>query len=89
MGDLRLYAFVQFFPIVTVPLILLFYRNVNLYSKQIWIVFGAYTVAKLCEHFDAQVFEFLGFISGHTIKHLISALAVYFIYQIYQKRLVN
>ena len=27
VGDLRLYAFVQFFPIVVVPLVLLFYKN--------------------------------------------------------------
>jgi hypothetical protein len=87
LGDLRLYAFVQFFPIVVVPLILLFYKNGYLYTKQILFVFGAYTIAKLCEHFDAQLFEFLGFISGHTIKHLFSALAVYFIYLIYQKRI--
>ena len=67
--------------------ILLFYKNGYLYTKQILFVFGAYTIAKLCEHFDAQLFEFLGFISGHTIKHLFSALAVYFIYLIYQKRI--
>ena len=87
VGDLRLYAFVQFFLIVTVPLILLFYKNDNLYTKQIWMVVGAYAVAKLFEHFDVKVFELLGFISGHTIKHLFSALAVYFIYLIYQKRI--
>ena len=48
-------------------------------------VFGAYVIAKVCEHFDAQIFEALHFISGHTIKHLFSALAVYFIYRIYLK----
>jgi len=89
LGDLRLYAFVQFFPVVTVPLILLFYKNEHLYSTQIWLVFGAYTIAKICEHFDGYIFDFLGVISGHTIKHLFSALAVYFIYTIYQKRIIT
>lgn len=89
VGDLRLYAFVQFFPIVVVPLILLFYNNGKQYTKQILLVFGAYTIAKLCEHFDVQIFEFLGFISGHTVKHLFSALAVYFIFLIYQKRILG
>ena len=84
-GDLRLYAFVQFFPIVAVPLVLVFYRNSKLYTKQIMYVFGAYIIAKLCEHFDVQIYEFLQVISGHTIKHLFSALAVYFIYRIYLK----
>jgi Ceramidase len=85
-GDLRLYAFIQFFPVLAVPLILIFYKNANLYTTQILYVFGAYTLAKLFEYFDTQVFEFLGFISGHTIKHLFSALAVYFVYTIYKKR---
>lgn len=83
LGDLRLYAFVQFFPVVAVPLVLVFYQNSKLYTKQIIYVFGAYVIAKLCEHYDAQLFETLQFISGHTIKHLFSALAVYFIYRIY------
>jgi hypothetical protein len=82
VGDLRLYAFIQFFPVVAVPLILIFYKNNELYTKQLLFIFGAYTLAKLCEHYDAQIFEYLGFISGHTIKHLFSALAVYFIYKI-------
>ena len=86
-GDLRLYAFIQFFPVLAVPLILIFYRNTELYTKQILYAFGAYAVAKLFEHFDVQVFEFLGFISGHTIKHIVSAVAIYFIYTIYRDQL--
>ena len=85
-GDLRLYAFIQFFPVVAVPLILVFYKNSELYTKQLFYVFGAYILAKLFEHFDTQVFEVLGFISGHTIKHLLSGLATYFIYKIYKNR---
>ena len=86
-GDLRLYAFIQFFPVVAVPLILIFYKNSELYTKKLIYVFGAYALAKICEHFDTQIFELLGFISGHTIKHLFSALAVYFIYTIYKNRI--
>lgn len=87
VGDLRLYAFIQFFPVLAVPLILIFYKSSQLYTKQLIYVFAAYTLAKLFEHYDTQVFEFLGVISGHTIKHLFSALAVYIIYLIYQKRI--
>lgn len=86
-GDLRMYAFIQFFPVVAVPLILIFYKNAHLYTKLLVYAFLAYTVAKLCEHFDAEIFSFLGFISGHTIKHLFSALAIWFIYQVYKKQL--
>lgn len=85
-GDLRLYAFVQFFPIVATPLILILYKNGTLYTKQIMYVFLAYAVAKLLEHFDVQVMNALGIISGHTLKHLFSALASWFIYRIYIHR---
>ena len=81
VGDLRLYAFVQFFPIICIPLILAVYRNDNLYTKELISVFLAYIAAKLFEHFDAQIFELTGFVSGHTIKHLISALAIYLMYK--------
>ena len=88
-GDLRLYAFVQFFPVVAVPLILIFYKKSQLYTKQLLYVFGAYTLAKLCEHFDTQIFEYFSIISGHSIKHFFSALAVYIIYLIYRKRVTE
>ena len=87
-GDLRLYAFIQFFPVIAVPLILLFYKNSELYTKQLLYVFVAYALAKICEHFDSEIFEFFGFISGHTLKHLFSALAIYVVYLIYRKRIV-
>lgn len=82
-GDLRLYAFIQFFPMVAVPLILIFYKNNQLYTKQLLLVFFAYVISKLTEHYDVAIYDFLKVISGHTIKHLFSALALYFVYQIY------
>lgn len=89
VGDLRLYAFIQFFPIVAVPLILIFYKNNELYTKNLLLVFFAYLISKLCEYYDAQIFDLLKVISGHTIKHLFSALALYFIYQVYHKRITE
>ena len=81
VGDLRLYAFVQFFPIVCIPLILVVYRSNKLYRKELIYVFTAYIVAKVFEHFDVLIYNFTGFISGHTIKHLISATAIYLMYR--------
>lgn len=86
-GDLRLYAFVQFFPIVATPLILIFYHHEDLYTKELIYVFFAYAIAKVFEHFDTLVFDVTGMLSGHTIKHLFSALAVWFMYKIYLKHL--
>lgn len=83
-GDLRWYALVQFFPMIAIPLILVFYRtNSQRYIRYLLWIFAAYILAKLTEHFDKEIFEYLTLISGHTIKHLFSALACYFIYQLY------
>jgi hypothetical protein len=42
----------------------------------------AYALAKLCEHFDAEVFALTGeSVSGHTLKHLVAALAAWTLVQ--------
>ena len=40
---------------------------------------GSYGVAKLLELFDARVCEWTGFIGGHPLKHLASALGLWFL----------
>ena len=77
-GDLRIYAMVQFFPIIAIPVIILLYPKK--YTKNFYIaeMIFWYLVAKIFEHFDHQVFELTNhIISGHTLKHLSSALATY------------
>jgi hypothetical protein len=77
-GDLRLYALVQFFPILAIPIIIAVfpakYNGVRYLGEMvIW-----YVIAKLFEHFDSQIFELTNqIISGHTLKHLASAMATY------------
>jgi hypothetical protein len=44
---------------------------------------GFYALAKICEHFDKAIFQATGgFWSGHTLKHLIAAIALYYIVKI-------
>ena len=43
----------------------------------LWYTFAGYVVAKLAEHFDAPIYDALG-LSGHSIKHFVSAVAVLF-----------
>jgi hypothetical protein len=40
----------------------------------IWVV-AAYGLAKVCEQLDAPIFRFTGFVSGHTLKHVLSGVA--------------
>lgn len=76
--DLRMYALVQFYPILAIPIILMFYKSIANTSKSYWLLLFAYVLAKLFEHFDVQIHEVLKIISGHTLKHIIAAIGIYF-----------
>ncbi len=78
VGDLRFYAFIQFVPLILLPLILFFYRDRIKTLKWLIFVMLAYLVAKLLESYDAGVFQHIVYISGHSLKHLFAALACFF-----------
>jgi len=78
-GDLRAYLFVQFLPMLIVPAALLMklpaLRDEAVRASTWWTVLGLYAAAKLMEVADQTVFDALGFVSGHTLKHLLAASA--------------
>ena len=78
VGDLRPYALVQFLPIVLLVLILWLYPGNRASAAWLWGAFLMYLLAKVTEHFDAPIYRVAG-ISGHTVKHLLSAVAALFI----------
>ena len=85
-GDLRPYGLVQFFPLVAIPLLLLLFpprytRGADLVGALAW-----YALAKLFELLDAQIFAVGGIVSGHTLKHLASAVAMYWILRMVERR---
>jgi len=86
-GDLRLYAFVQFFPMLAMPIIFVCFQSrfdgVVAYG---WLLL-AYLIAKVMEHFDTVIFNSLGVISGHSLKHIAVAVGIYVLVIAYQKRL--
>jgi hypothetical protein len=86
VDDLRLYAWVQFFPCVALPL--MFWLLPPKYSgTYFWfIAAGFYLLAKLLEHFDAAIYAALRVMSGHPIKHVAAACACYAIYLAFRKR---
>ena len=88
-GDLRFYAFVQFYPIIILPVILwLFpeYRYVP--GRYIAWVFAWYGLSKVLEYSDDQVFGMLGYtISGHTLKHLAAAVSAFVVLRMLSSRL--
>ena len=75
-GDLRIYALVQFAPMLLLPLALVLFRSPFRSNKWIWITMLAYGAAKIAELYDQALFELLGF-SGHSLKHLLAALGAF------------
>lgn len=78
-GDLRPYLFVQILPMLLVPLTLLM-RLPALHTactppSAWWAVLGLYAAAKATEAADHAVLGATGWISGHTLKHLLAAAA--------------
>ena len=74
-GDLRFYALVQFLLMLLIPLMLLLRPGQWLRAPWLWAGLAAYLAAKLAEYFDAAIYSGLGFVSGHSLKHLLAALA--------------
>lgn len=77
-GDLRLYALVQFLPILLLLLLLLFGQSTYNTQWGYWALFIAYIIAKLAEHFDVAIYTLTGeLMAGHLLKHLLSALGLW------------
>lgn len=84
--NLNYYILVQFYPMVAIPLILIFFQPSFTKGNAYWWLLIAYALAKLCEHFDGQIYDALHFMSGHSIKHIIAAMGLYKLLLSYEKR---
>jgi hypothetical protein len=84
--DLRLYFWVQFFPVLAV--VSLFFLYPPKYSGTFyWIAAGLlYAIAKVFEFADELVYSVGGLLSGHTLKHLAAAAASFAILRYFQVR---
>lgn len=78
-SDLRLYAAVQFLPMLLVPAALALRlppTSASAVAGRDWcIVLVLYAAAKLLEGADEHVLTAIGWLSGHTLKHLLAAAA--------------
>jgi Ceramidase len=89
-GDLRLYAIVQFLPILLITIIVATnFKKHTFLLKPILMIVLWYIIAKLLEHFDMYLFETTNFLSGHPIKHLAAAIAAYYMYKMVMVKLIN
>lgn len=85
-GDLRLYAWAQFFPLLALVLILQLFRPKYTGSFYWIIAIAFYVLAKIFEHFDEEIFSAGLMLSGHTLKHLAAAAAGFSILLLFKNR---
>lgn len=74
-GDLRAYGLVHFTPVLLIPLLLALFPPRYTRGGDSLLVLGLYLAALAAELLDRQIFAFTGVFSGHTLKHLLAALA--------------
>ena len=71
--DLSFYAKEQFLPMLIMPVILIFSRSHYDITAGYWLLL----IAKVFEKYDHETHDFLGFISGHSLKRLFAELGIY------------
>jgi len=79
-GDLRWYSIIQFYPMLTIPFIIFRKGVIQIHRQLVIYVLSLYALAKLAEFLDGAIHEFVGY-SGHSIKHLIAAASLYYIFK--------
>lgn len=74
-GDLRLYLALQLLAILLIPLWQMIYPTMHQTRWVFAIAIGMYVMAKVAEVLDVAILSHTGFMSGHTIKHLLASAA--------------
>jgi len=87
LGDLRPYGLTQLTTMLLILLLLWLYPPRYGGDRDILAVIGLYALALLFDFSDRPVFALSGgIISGHTVKHVIAALAAYWVVLHLQRR---
>jgi len=77
INDLIFYLAVQFFPMLTIPVMLIFFKSKYNLATGYWLLLIAYVIAKIFEKYDYETYALLGFLSGHSLKHIFTASGIY------------
>ncbi|MEA3412951.1 MAG: ceramidase domain-containing protein [Pseudomonadota bacterium] len=85
--DLRYYLWVQFIPLICISLVLALFHSP--YTRQYFLLPALifYVLAKVAEIYDGAIFDATHhFISGHSLKHLLAAVALLMIVLMFRLR---
>lgn len=85
--DLRLYVWVQATPLLLVPLAVAIYPAKYTHRRYLLYGLGAYVLSRIAEFYDREIFLLSAqTVSGHTLKHLLAALGIFFVYLMLRRR---
>jgi hypothetical protein len=85
-GNLNFYIIVQFYSILLIILLGIYFRSRYTRGADIYIALAFYAFGKLAEIADRAIYDLGQVISGHTVKHLLAAGAIYWVVRMLRKR---
>ncbi len=86
--DLRLYYWVQLAPFLAILFVLVIFPG--RYTRRMYLLYGlaCYVFAKVAEVYDREIFALTSqSLSGHSLKHLLAAVGVLFVYLMLRRRI--
>ena len=86
IGNLNFYIVIQFYSLLLIILLSLMLPTDYTHGNMTLQAIGLYALAKVAETFDRQLYAFGEIVSGHTLKHLIAALAIWWIVRMLRSR---
>lgn len=85
-GDLRFYGLVHFYPMALIPLLLWLFPPRYTRGRDVLVVLALYGAALGADWLDQQIFSLGGWVSGHSAKHLLAALAAWWVWRMLRLR---
>lgn len=74
-GNVMPYVVLQAYAVFVLLKLAAMHPSRYTHGGAIYAVFAGYLLAKVFEHYDRQIFEWTGMVSGHTLKHVVAGLA--------------
>jgi hypothetical protein len=74
-GNVMPYGVLQAWAVLVLLKLVVFHPSRYTHGHLIYAVFAGYALAKVFEHFDREIFELTGVVSGHTLKHVAAGIA--------------
>ena len=85
-GNLNFYIVVQFYSILVIVLLTKLFPSRYTDGGDIYAVVAWYALAKAGEIADQKIYDLGNLVSGHTVKHLVAAVAAYWILRMLRRR---